>query len=269
MLQVPKCGHTLRTTDTERNEKTIFKYDLIQIREQHRDREAWAGIQEWGDGSPLISPPLAWSPHLITQHGPGKRQLDSLAHMNARTFYRVGLSWGPREGAACGLASPAKLQGWDEEGGQLGAFCQLCLLVFLLLPGKQAFWFQGQHQMLGEERSRCSQEPNLANELTGVDCCQAEVCYVWILFLPSSPFNFRLTPWPHPQLELLLISPHVHTVTIWDFPLGTQLCSSLSRAAVCDMMMNMIKEWGNTPFLPSSWKPLTIPITTIFARNHP
>ena len=67
MLQVPKCGHTLRTTDTERNEKTFFKYDLIQIREQHRDREAWAGIQEPGEGSPLISPPLAWSPHLITQ----------------------------------------------------------------------------------------------------------------------------------------------------------------------------------------------------------
>ena len=59
MLQVPKCGHTLRTTDTDRNEKTFFKYDLIQIREQHRDREAWAGIQEPGEGSPLISPPLA------------------------------------------------------------------------------------------------------------------------------------------------------------------------------------------------------------------
>lgn len=39
--------------------------------------------------------------------------------------------------------------------------------------------------MLGEQRSRCSQEPNLANELTGVDCCQAEVCYVWIL-LPAA-----------------------------------------------------------------------------------
>lgn len=67
MLQVPKCGHTLRTTDTERNEKTFFKYDLIQIREKHGDREAWAGVQEQGEGSPLISSPLARSPHLITQ----------------------------------------------------------------------------------------------------------------------------------------------------------------------------------------------------------
>lgn len=88
--------------------------------------------------------------------------------------------------------------------------------------------------------------------------------------LPSSPFNLRLTPWPHPlQLEPLLNSPHVRTVTIWDFPVGTQLCSSLSMAMVCDMMMNMRMEWGNTPFLPPSWKPLTIPITTTFSRNHP
>lgn len=140
MLQVPKCGHTLRTTDTERNEKTFFKYDLIQIREKHGDREAWAGVQEQGEGSPLISSPLARSPppdH--SEHGPGKRQLDSLAHMNARTSYRAGLSCGRREGAACGLALPAKLQGWDEERGQLGDFCQLCLLVSLLLPGKLAF----------------------------------------------------------------------------------------------------------------------------------
>ena len=56
-----------RTTDTERNEKTFFKYDLIQIREQHGDREAWARVQEQGEESPLISSPLARSPHLITQ----------------------------------------------------------------------------------------------------------------------------------------------------------------------------------------------------------
>ena len=151
MLQVPKCGHTLRTTDTERNEKNLLQVwpnpdQGAAQRQRGLGRDPGVG---WGVPSDFPSTgPKPPSDH--SEHGPGKRQLDSLAHMNARTSYRVGLSCGQREGAACGLASPSKLQGWDEGGGQLGDFCQLCLLVFLLFPGKLAFWFQGQHQMLGE-----------------------------------------------------------------------------------------------------------------------
>ena len=58
----------------------------------------------WGVSSDFLSTgPKPPSEH--SEHGPGKRQLDSLAHMNARTSYRAGLSCGRREGAACGLAS--------------------------------------------------------------------------------------------------------------------------------------------------------------------
>lgn len=52
----------------ERTEKIFFKCDLVQIWDSTvRDREAWAGVQEENEGYPLISPPLAWSPNLITQ----------------------------------------------------------------------------------------------------------------------------------------------------------------------------------------------------------
>lgn len=102
--------------------------------------------------------------------------------------------------------------------------CASCLLVSLLLPGKLAFWFQGQHQMLGEQRSRCSREANLANGLTGVDGCKAEVCSVWILFsfFLSLQSQANITSSPSSAGAALELSPCAHLM--WDFSLTTQFC---------------------------------------------
>lgn len=143
--------------------------------------------------------------------------------------------------------------------GQLGDFCQLCLLASLLLPGKLAFCFQGQRQMLRAERSRCSQEPNLANELTGVDCCHAEVCCVWILFsaflsLPSQA-NATTTS-PSSARAALELSLYASWDLIWGVTLRTECCSGFFSPSN-DLRHNEEYEKGGgvspfeTPAIPS------------------
>ena len=120
---------------------TLFKSGRSTI----RNRAAWAGVQE-GDGMyPLISPPLARSSHLITQ---SISLVKSLA--NRKQECLGFLSCGQREKSRLRVGLASKGTGWGGGEGQLGDFCHLCLLVSLLLPGKLAFWFQGQHQMLRE-----------------------------------------------------------------------------------------------------------------------
>lgn len=142
-----------------------------------RAGEARAGVPGGGGdgGCPLIPPPRAWSPACSL----GARTRQSTLGSSANTpLPSRSQPW------ECGSGSawPAEAQGREEADGQL------CLLVALLLRGKPAFRFQGQHQMLGDQRSRCSPEPDLANERAGADGCEAEAGSEWVASrLPLGP----------------------------------------------------------------------------------
>lgn len=163
----------------------------------------------------------------------------------------MGLSCGQREGAACGLALLAKVQGWEEEGGPPG-WPPPAVFVGISAPPWEA----------GILVSRTTSDAEGIEEqvFSGTKPCKwinrcwllpdRGVLYVDIVF-PSSAFNPMLILPPHlPQLELMLNSPHMYDY-FETFPsVRSFSLSSLARAMVCGTMRYIREEIS--AFLPLS-----------------